>query len=642
MGNTIWAGQVLRVDLTSRHLTVHPTSDWAEDAFGGRGIGQWTLFREVEPGLDAYDPSNLICFGAGPLVGTLAPAACRLSVDTKNPYTGGVGSSNAGGHFAPELKYAGFDAVIVTGRASAPVYLWIHDGSAEILDGKDLWGLDTWQTETVLRERHRDPDVRVAVIGPAGERLVRGGCIMVDRARAAGRCGAGAVMGSKLLKGIAVRGTGELRAADPNEFLRHAERCKKKLMESRVLAEYRAGGSMRVAGAGGPSGMIPQAVRNNQDEFWPLTKSRAIYEPLVRGDYEVRKLGCFNCPISCSRFLAVAEGPYAGSRGQGFQINSANAFGSNLDIDCLPAIIEAHNYCNRMGLDVDMAGACLAFAFEAFERGHLNAGEANGLALNWGNHEAAMQLLHAMVERRGLGDLLAEGVDRASKALGRGSEAYAMHVKGADINEEGMRQLKAWTFGIVLSVRGGGHLDGAPIARSWMGHEDLARELFGDSRPWVSGDYRHQARVVAWYENYKSVIDMLGICYFASMWMDPEAVDPADLAALLSAGVGLSFTAEELLHKGERLINVEKAFNTIHAGLTRRDDQPPKRLMEDPVLTGPSAGELIDSREWERMLDEYYEERGWDPESGLQTRLGLERLSLQEVISKLTSRGMLR
>jgi len=315
----------------------------------GRPIGQWILFHEVAPGTGAYDPGNVITLGAGPLVGTLAPASGRLSVDTKNTLTGGVCATNAGGHFAPELKYGGYDAVVITGQAPTPVYLWIHDGEAELRDAGDLWGLDTWQTEVALRQQLGDPDIRMALIGPAGENLVRGACLIVDRARAAGRGGGGAVMGSKRLKAVAVRGTGKIAPANGEAFLHEVARCNRKLMESKIIEVYRAGGSMRFAGAGGPDSNFPQAVRNYQDSYCPLERSRRIYEPALKEGYEVRRLGCFNCPISCSHFYDVRDGPYAGSAGEGFEINSARAFGSNLDIDYPPAIIEAHNYLQPDG-----------------------------------------------------------------------------------------------------------------------------------------------------------------------------------------------------------------------------------------------------------------------------------------------------
>ena len=633
MGDTLWAGRILRIDLTTGRIREQPTSDYGF-AIGGRGIGQWILFREVQPGTDPFDPDNVLVLGTGPLTGTLAPASARLTVDTKNVLTGGVCASNAGGHFAPELKYAGYDAVVITGQSPRPVYLWISDGKAELRDAADLWGLDTWQTERALRTQLGDPDVRVALIGPAGENRVRGASVMVDRARAAGRGGAGAVLGSKRLKAIAVRGTGDLAPADGEAFREEVERCNRKLLASETVQIYRLGGTMRLAGAGGPDGTFPQGVRNDQDSFWPLEKSRKLWEPALREAYEVRRLGCFNCPISCSHYYAVREGPYAGSAGEGFEINSANAFGSNLDIDYPPAIIEMHNYCSRMGLDVDMAGTCLAFAFEAYQRGDLSRPEANGLELTWGNHQAAVELLRAIVERKGIGDVLAEGVKRASESLGRGSQAYALHVKGADLNEPSMRLMKAWALGVTLSTHGGGHLDGSPHPSAWGGHEDLALELFGNPRPGAAGDYANQARTLIWHENYKAVVDMLGICYYTSMWPDAVSLSADDYAAMLSAGTGHPYTGEQLMRQGQRLHNLQKAFNTLHTGNSRKDDRPPRR-MEEPVQSGPHRGERLDPAMWEGMLDEYYRAQGWDVATGWQTEAGLRELGLEEAIPRL-------
>jgi aldehyde:ferredoxin oxidoreductase len=640
MSDTIWAGRILRVDLSSRELSEQPTAGYVDLALGGRGIGQWILFREVDPGVGPYSPDNVISLNAGPLVGTLAPASSRLSIDTKNTLTGGVCSSNVGGHFAPEMKYAGYDSVVISGRSSDPVYLWLHDGKAELRDAGHLWGLDTWETEKAIRRELGDSRVRVAVIGPAGENLVRGACVMVDRARAAGRGGAGAVLGSKRLKAVAVRGTGTLEAARPAQFMEEVERCRRKLLESHILDVYRAGGSMRFAGAGGPDGQFPQAVRNYQDSFWPLEKSRKIYEERLKGDFEVRRLGCFGCPISCSHFYVVEDGPRAGVMGEGFEINSARAFGSNLDIDYAPAVIAAHVYCSRMGLDVDMAGACLAFAFEAYERGDLSQEEANGLSLHWGNHEAMLELLRALVRREGLGDLLAEGVSRASQALGRESEAYALQVKGADLNEASMRPMKAWALGIVVNTHGGGHMDGSPGAWAWKGAEDLALELFGNPHPGAAGEYLNQSGAVIWFENYKALIDILGMCYFTSAWLDARALLPEDYAALLSAGSGRDYTGDELMTVGHRLHSVEKAFNTLHAGHDRTDEQPPPRLRE-PAKSGPFQGERLNLAEWNEMLDEYYQAHGWDLETGWQTEASLRKLGLEEVIHKLRKHGRL-
>ncbi len=642
MGNTIWAGQILRVDLSAGTMQVQATDDYLGEALGGRGIGQWILFREVAPETDALDPGNVLTFGAGPLAGTLAPACSRLSIDTKNALTGGICMSNAGGHFAPELKYAGFDAVVITGQAPQPVYLWLHDGEAELRPAADLWGLDTWQTEAEIRRATGDDATRVAAIGPAGERLVRGACVMVDRGRAAGRGGVGAVMGSKRLKAVAVRGTLSIRAAQPERFARAAEHVRQQMLASPYLTLMRQGGSMLLGGAGGPDGRGPQAVYNTRDEFWSIEKSRHVAEPALKEPYQVRRLGCFNCPVNCSHFYAIREGPYAGSAGEGFQVNTARGLGSNLDIDYAPALIEMHNYCSRMGLDVDLAGSVLAWAFEAYERGHLSRAEANGMELRWGDHEVASALLHDIVERRGIGDLLAEGTRRASARLGRGSEAYAMQIKGGELNEANLRQVTAWVLAVTMSTEGGSHLDGAPVARTYREHPDIARRYFGVDWPGKPGDYRGQAPVVIWHEYYKALIDMVGVCYFTSMWTDAFSYQPEDVAELLSAGTGQEWSASELMRMGERLHNVQKAFNTLHADFTRSDDRPPSRLFREPVLTGPSAGAALDEQAWNGMIDEYYALKGWDPAAGWQTESSLEPLGLGEVAERLRAHGRLK
>lgn len=641
MEKTIWAEKIARVDLGNGKIQYAKRTEFGEFSLGGRGIGMLEMFQRVEPDIGPYDAENVISFNSGALVGTMAPAACRLAIVTKNAFTGGVCASNLGGHFAPELKYAGFDSIIISGKSSKPVYLWINDGSVEICEASHLWGLDTWGTNKLLRKELGDEHIRVLSIGPAGENLVRGACVIGDWARAGGRGGAGAVMGSKKLKAIAVRGSGELVAADKQDFLLQVRRCLSKLDHSSVLDIYRAGGSMRGVGAGGADGMFPQAVRNSQDAFWPLEKSRKIYEPALKEQFEVRRLGCYNCPINCGHYYVVSDGPYARSSGEGFQINTGRAFGSNLDIDDPAAIIEMHNYSNRMGLDVDMAGATLAFAFEAYERGDLSKSEANGLDLAWGNHRTAYKLLHAIVERRGLGDLLAEGVARASQQLGRGTAKYAMHIKGADLNETAMRVNKAWALGIILSTHGGGHLDGSPTRFAWVGHEELAEELFDNPRPGEDGEYANQAKVVIWYEDYKAMIDMLGVCYFTSMWLDAAALSPEDYASLLSAGSGREYSPEEIMRVGKKLHALQKAFNTLHTGNTRKQNVPPLRLQE-PIKTGPYKGERLDIEKWQAMLDEYYNEQGWDVKTGWQTEASLNALGLEKVASKLSVHGYLK
>lgn len=630
-----WAGRVLRVDLSTGAITTEPTEAHTEIGPGGRGLGQWVLFREVEPTADPLGAENKIIFSAGPLVGTLAPTAARLSIDTKNPQTGGIATTNVGGHFGPELKYCGFDSVIVEGQSETPVVLVISDGEAELRPADSLTGLTTWDTETALRAELGDNRWRMATIGPAGENLVHGACIIVDRGRAAGRSGGGTVMGAKRLKAIAVRGTGAVLLHAPEAFLERVDLCWRKYRDVPAGHTLRKGGTHLAYGAGGPSGYANQPVRNYRDEYWPPEKSAEIAYSVVRERYEVRRLSCFNCPLYCSHFYRIEEGPYAGTACEGMQANQVKGFGSNLEIRDPAALIKLVGTCNEHGLDSDAAAATLGWAFELYERGIIDRSDTGGLELTWGNHGAAVALVEDTVYRRGFGEILAHGLRRAAELVGQGSDRYAMQVKGAELNEGGMRFNRAWALGIMTSTRGGGHLDGA----STMGFNQISPEQ-GQSRFGVptAGDpllYEENVALVLWFEDFKAAVDALGMCYFGSTWTDPELLGPEDYASLFSSATGQSTSPEELGHIGRRIHNVEKAFNTLHAGFTRSDDQPPRRLLEDPALSGPYKGERLDPARWEAMLDEYYRQQGWDTATGWQTRAGLDALGLGQVAARL-------
>jgi aldehyde:ferredoxin oxidoreductase len=642
LGRFGWVGKVLRVDLSDAAIGVHSTSKLLDGMIGGRGLGQKILFDELDPHVNAFDPDNIVVLGAGPLVGTMAPASARMSVETKNPLTGGLCSSNFGGHMAPEMKYAGFDSVIIEGAAQDTSILVIQDGEGRIERTPKLRGLTSWETEEAIHDMLGSTEWRVAAIGPAGENCVRGACIIGERGRAGGRGGSGAVLGSKKLKAVAIRGTGSVSVAHGDLFMRKVAECWTKVDQSSQVARFREGGTHLVSGAGGSHGQRSQAVRNYQDEHWPWEKSQNIQEPVFRRKFEVRRLSCFNCPIYCSHFYHVTEGCYAGVACEGLQTNTVRAFGSNLDIDRPDAILAAQAATSQLGIDVDMAAASIAWAFELFERGILSSRDTEGLELQWGNHEAVITLLDQIAHRQGFGRLLADGVKRASEKLGRGSAQYAMHVKGADLNEQGMRWNKAWAFGIVTSSRGGGHLDGAPQTGFWGISPKDSMTRFNVPTAGEPLLYEENAPVVVWYENYKAAIDSLGMCYFTSYWEDLELLGPEDYAELFSLATGLDMTSDDLQFAGRRIQNVAKAFNTLHAGFDRDDDFPPRRLMEEPARTGAFKGEVINPKQWERMLNAYYQVHGWDGETGLQTGEVLGSINLQSVADKLDRFNMLK
>jgi aldehyde:ferredoxin oxidoreductase len=630
-----WAGKILRVNLSTGKITVEPTKPYAEKVIGGRGIGQWILFHELEPSTEPVSAENKVVLSVGPLVGTLVPGACRLSVDFKNPQTGGVGSANAGGHFAPELKFAGFDAVIIEGQATKPVFLSINNDKVKIMDASHIWGKTTWETEDLLRRQIGDKKLRVASIGPAGENLVWGACLVVDRGRGAGRGGSGAVLGAKKLKAITVRGTRPVQIKNPDIFIERAKICWRKMAASSAMNVLRKGGTIGVS--------VPKHVRNGQFEDWPAERFDRIRWP-AWNRFEVSRLACFNCPVYCSHFYEMTEGPYARLAGEGVEANTIRAFGTNLEIDYPPAIFKLSTLCNQLGIDIDFAGAVLGWAFESYQRDLVSIKDTNGLELVWGNYKAAIKLLEDVAYQRGWARVLAKGVKHAAQSLGEGSERWALHIKGADINESGLRYDKAWALGIAIANRGGGHLEGAPLLLrlNTAIAPEISNKLFGVTDVGPINSYEHKEKMVFWQQKLKGAFDVLGICFLLSQWYGLDALGVEDLAPLFESATGRSTSAEELMLYGQRIHNIEKAFNTLHTDISRKDDYPPIRFMRERIESGPFAGEVIHQEEWDNLLSSYYAIQDWDPETGLQQERQLHNLGLDSIAEKLTSYGKLK
>lgn len=624
-----YGGKLLRVDLTRGRLNVEPTARYADRFVGGRGINAWILFNELEPAVKALDPENMILFGVGPLVGTLSPFGSRVSIDTKNAFTGGVGSANCGGHFGAEMKYAGFDTVVVTGRAEEPVYLWLNEGEAELRDADGVWGKTTWEMERVIRAEHNDDYVRVIGIGPAGENLVKHACVIADRAKAAGGSGVGAVMGSKNLKAIAARGTQSISIAEPERYLKAIDAARVKIEQFPKAARYRQDGYYGVESPlGSPAweaGFRP--VRNGQDDYWDPEKIK-----LVSGDamkrYRTKILACYGCPVGCMPWMLVPDGPY-GAEGEGWWNNSSNSFCTRVDCTNPEAAIKAHLRTNQLGLDGDNVSVAIAWAFECYERGLLTKADTDGLELTWGNHDAVLALIDKIAYREGFGGFLADGVKAAAEKLGKGSEEFALHIKGQD-TVDGVRISKGWGFGVVTSPAAGRHLRGA--THSFTPEEFLS--------------YEGVPRSVYMQEQAKAIVDMTGTCLYNNgllSWESKASPDAARyICELASSLTGMDLSVDRFMAIARRVNNLEKAFNVLHGGFTRRDDYPPKRFWEEPVRSGPYKGERIDHETWERMLDEYYTIQGWDVVTGLPKKTMLEEIGLHEVIERLGPKGLLR
>lgn len=626
------AGRILRVDLSHGSIWSEETAKYAERWIGGRAINSYILFNEVDPGTRWFDPENLLVFGAGALVGT-SLGANRMSVDTKNVFNNGKGSANVGGHFAAELKYAGFDHIVISGRAKAPVYLWISDGKAELRDARDLWGKTTFETEATLQREFGDRGVRVACIGPAGERLVRGSLILVDRAKAAGGSGVGCVMGNKNLKAVAVRGHGSIRVADPQAFLDATNLALRKVKASptseRISKETLAG--TYYSDPGSPSWDLLFVVRNGQDDYWGIEQRKRMMDPHsgVPG-YRKKVLACFNCPIGCMPYSEVNEGRYKGTKGEGFWVNTLMS-ASMLDIAEPDAMLKAWLLMNELGLDADFTAGMIAWAFECYQRGLLTQTEADGLQLEWGNSEALMAMIERLAYRQGIGDVLAEGPIDAPKKLGKGSEYYAIHMKGQP-SVEPFRIPKGWALAVATSPVAGRHLRGATLGSGRFGPKGAS------FKPHV---YEDQAKYVYWQGLTKEIEDLTGICVYVGTWSGAHALEVSDYVALVNSAMGLNISEEDLMRIGKQSRNLEKAFNTLHTNMGRKDDLPPRRYMDEPVKSGPYKGYGCGRKRWEELLDEFYELHSWDKETGLQTRSCLTELSMHDIAERLDEAGRL-
>lgn len=629
-------GRVAYVDLSEGRTEVRESTQYY-NRIGGRGFGVFELLEKTSPSVKALSPDNLLVFAAGSLTGTSFPASSRLALVTKNALNDGISTSNGGGNFGPALRRAGFDAIVISGKAVSPCWLFLKDGTVEIRDGGSLWGKTVWETVDSIKETTEDSETEVASIGVSGERLAKIACVMIDKAHALAWGGSGAVMGSKNLKAVAVSGKTPLVPSAPTAFRLEAARYSWVLKASSATAAIRSGGTHGMAGVGGWSGKVPTSVRNLQEEFWDTEKSSRIGELAFRS-FEKKRTACWNCPLSCLHFYEMEK---EGKRlaAEGMHANSVRGLGSNLDIDDPFVVLEAHALCNAFGLDVDGVSAAVAWAAECFERGILGPADTGGLHLRWGNTEDFLSLVRMIGERKGFGELLGEGVLAAARALGRGSERYAMHVKGVGLNEQGVRSHKAWGFGMAVSARGGGHLNGSPQTENRQIPPWTGEWLFDNDEAGNPGSYKGKAKLVAWYEIYKAIVDSTGICYFAAGWYDPGLAELSPLSKALEAFSGSEVSGDDLWKKGRRIVEAEKLFNTLHAGFGRKDDALPQRIMEEPISVGPYAGSVMDPESFERMLDEYYKERGWNTATGLQTPESLREAGVEEFLRFLPEAG---
>jgi aldehyde:ferredoxin oxidoreductase len=626
------------IDLsTSRIEIVETPVETLRQFLGGRGLGAKLLFDRVGPDVEPLSPGNHLIFTAGPLAGTPWPTSARLHVTFKSPLTSVYGYANSGGFFAAELRHAGYDALLITGRAPQPSVLRIEDGEIRIEAAPDLWDQTTEAVHaSLLGSEPKASAGRVACIGPAGENRVRIAAIINDHNRAAARGGPGAVMGSKNLKAIHVRASG--RPSIPPELRAAARAATAKLNDDPRLDGLRRYGTLFLMEPKNLSG--DQPAKNHQLAQVPFIDQVGS---AAMDRYLVAHKGCYACPIRCSRKSRVSEGPYAVEIG-GPEYETTNALGPMCWIDDPEAIIYANHLCNLYGLDTISTGVVVAFAMELHERDLLDDPE---LSLEWGDTGTLIGLIERIARRQGIGDLLAEGVRRAAGQLGGNAGRYALHVKGLELPRQEPRVAKGFGLGHATSNRGADHLYALP-AIDLGGAWDVAQRIFPAKivpELMETDNERFKADVVIYGEHFCAVTDALGICKFSTT--EEYSLLPDDLAPGLAALWDEPLTGDDLLQIGERIVNLERLYN-VREGLSRADDRLPARFLEEAVPLfaferDPETGSLRQSPEpighariydFEAMLDRYYRLRGWSP-NGVPTPATLHRLGLKEVLDQV-------
>jgi aldehyde:ferredoxin oxidoreductase len=615
-----YMGKILRVDLSSSKILEEALSeDTCKMFLGGSGLGTKYLFDEVPKGADPLGPANALIFMTGPLTGTESPSAGRYSIVFKSPLTGFWGEANSGGNWGVHLKSSGFDGVIFKGISPRPVYLVIDDGKAELRDANNIWGKSVSETTRLLQEQLGE-DFNVACIGIAGENLVRYASVINDVHRAAGRCGVGAVMGSKCLKAIAARGTQEIRVANKDVFSKISKENYDLVNESLMKVTFETYGTAAATDLVNVRGGFP--TRNWQTGVFPdIEKISGI---TLESTLLVDRKHCYACPISCCRVSVVKSGPYA-CKGEGPEYETIGAFGGMCAIENLEAVTLAHNLCDEYGLDVISTGSTVAFAIECYEKGILTKADTGGLELKFGDPDAVIQLIHKIAKREGFGGLLAEGTKKMAQKLGKGTDKFAINVKGLELPAYDPRAAKVCGLAFATANRGGDHMTAFVEMPTFVDIPLLVVENSRIEDPLVENPA--EAEVVKDLEDALTVFDAVGTCKFMGMALAAE-----DWVDMLANCVGWKFDVSDFRKAGERIYNLARAFN-IREGLIRADDSLPKRLVEEPLPEGAAEGQRVEKLD--QLLDAYYEFRSWDKKTGKPTPEKLKELGLGDIIDKM-------
>ncbi|MCD6130140.1 MAG: aldehyde ferredoxin oxidoreductase family protein [Deltaproteobacteria bacterium] len=598
-----YQNRILRVNLTNGDVkTEELNEEWTKKYIGGRGYGTRIIYEEINPKVEPLSEGNKVIIATGPLDGTVAPASGRVMVITKGALNNAIACSNSGGHFSPALKQAGYDMIIIEGKAKEPTYLWINKGKVEIRDAKQLWGKLVIEADKMMREETH-PEAETMLIGPAGEKLSLISNVMFSGHRAAGRTGVGAVVGSKNLKGIAVRGNLGISVAEPEKFMEAVYKTRDILSKDAFSggggAKY--GSAILVNVVNGIGGM---PTRNAQDAYFP--EAGQISGETLTEKNLIRNSACGDCPIGCGRVTEIREGKYKGEYGVGPEYESIWAFGAMCGVSDLNAVVMSNYLCDRYGLDTISAGSTVACTMELYENGYIPKQDVP-FPLQFGSGDALVEAIKLMGEQKEeFGKLLAQGSYRLAEHYGH--PELSMSVKKQEFPAYDPRAIKGIGLEYATSNRGACHVRGYTIAAEVLGRVDRLK-------------YEGKAELTKTFQDLTAALDSTGICLFTTFGLGGK-----DIASLYSTATGFECDAAEFMKIGERIWNLEKLFN-LKSGFTRKDDTLPPRILKEPIKTGPSKGEI---EELDKMLDDYYKVRGWYKDS-IPTKEKLEELELSEL-----------
>jgi aldehyde:ferredoxin oxidoreductase len=636
-----WAGKILRVNLTAGSIRYETLEkDLRLNFIGGRGINSKILYDETSTTTSPFSPENVLIFGTSPLSGTSAPSTPRCTVTAKSPLTGILGDANFGGFFAPSLKSAGFDHIVITGKAKTPVYLHIENGTAKIKNGDHLFGKSTLETENTIRGEFRGKKIHIASIGPAGEKMVRTACV-VHGHNVAGRTGMGAVMGSKNLKAIVIiQSNQKVKIADPKGFKLISSALKKKMKESpfyKMFSTYGMAGPLAVENE---SGIL--AVKNLQQTGGFKDVEKVTCETLAKDFYKGSK-SCYSCSIGCMKEWEVKEGPYAGEKGTKIPEGCNAPNGPNCGNAYAPSLFKIYNLCNHYGIDVLDFGCLMSYVMEWYEKGIITREETDGIPFEWGNYESMVAIIPKISHREGFGAVLADGAVKAAQRIGRGADRCINSCKGMVIGGQDVRGLKGTALCFATATRGCDHLRGSNMLEVQIGGKSLisaeeAAERFGSVNVLEPGSY-DKALPVIYFQDIYTLADVLQICKFTTSH-NGHGINIKDMADLYSAVTGVVADEKAMRTIASRIYTVERCYS-VREGITKKDDFLVGKWAEEATRGGPFDGSRFDREKFKKMLEDYYASRGWDVGTGIPTEETLEKLGLHNIALELQKMGKL-